>query len=751
MRCAHLGPWLLVGLAAAPLQAQPTRATLEGTVRDVYGNPIMGVNVVLIGTLYGAATDAHGYYVIENVPAGSYTVRASAVGYVPAEASVHLNPDAKERIDFALVPTIVEAPEVVVTAARRAQPMEQVPVSLSVLPLSALAQRGIASLDEALRYVPGVQMAGNQVNIRGSSGFTYNAGSRVLLLVDGFPMLAPDADGIPFELLPIAQIDRIEVLKGPGSALYGSGALGGVVQVITRDFPEQAETEVWLSSGAYKPVRYAEWRAHWDGARQWRPFGTAIFTHARRLNDRLGGWIHATYLHDTGHLNANERTMLQGYAKLRWQPRADVRVVVLSGLTWRRSNAFLYWNGLRDPLNPGRIPASGSKDAVGTNDTQSLQWTFLPALTHVLSPQLFYTAGGRLYALALRPLDEQGRPKPLSKGTLGFRYGGQLQFDWQPTASQYLTLGATADALATRSSFFPTADHQPFRSQPEIAAFGQWEQALGLHWRFTGGLRFDAYQVRADRWITRLSPKTNLLFQAQRNLTLHAAFGLGFRVPSLAERYIENQDFFPIVSNPDLLPETSTGYELGLRYRKNAGSLAEMQLELALFRTEYQDLIEPRFQRERLAFQFVNLTRARIQGLETLLKLNLLSNRFESQLGYTWLDAKDLTGPQPFPLSFRSRHLFKSGLTIALPAQLSTGADLRLASRPERIDSEFARFVPDADVTVPVRVLDLRLSWQHPKLTLTLLVKNALDYYYVERPALLAPPRHLQLQLQWRP
>jgi len=749
MNCIYL--WLLLSIAALPLQAQPTSATLAGTVRDIYGNPLMGVNVVLVGTLYGAATNIDGNYVIENIPAGLYTVRASAVGYVPAEASVDLTAGATQRVDFALVPTVVEVPEVVVTAARRAQPIEQVPISLSVLPLHALTERGVATLDDALRYIPGVQMAGNQVNIRGSSGFTYNAGSRVLLLLDGFPMLAPDADGIPFELLPIAQIDRIEVLKGPGSALYGSGALGGVVQVITRDFPEQPETEIRLSSGAYEPVRYAEWRARWEGARHWRPFGTVIVTHARRLNDRLGGWVHATYLHDSGHLNASERTMLQGHAKLRWQPTADVRVVVLSGLTWRRSDSFLYWNGLRDPLNPGRIPASGSKDAVGTNDTQSLQWTLLPALTHVVSPKLFYTASGRLYMLALRPLDEQGRPKPLSKGTLGFRYGGQLQLDWQPTSGQYLTIGATADALATRSSFFPETDGHPFRSQPEIAAFGQWEQAVGLRWRLTGGLRFDAYQLRPNRWITRLSPKANGLFQAHRNLTLHAALGLGFRVPSVAERYIENQDFFPIVSNPDLLPETSMGYELGLRYRKNAGNLAEAQLELAVFRTDYQDLIEPRFQRERLAFQFVNLTRARIQGFETLLRLKLLGERFESQIGYTWLEAKDLTGPAPLPLSFRSRHLFKGGLTLALPARLSTGADLRLASRPERIDSEFARFVPDAEVTVPVRVLDLRLSWQYSKLILTLMVKNALDYYYVERPALLAPPRHLQLQLQWRP
>ncbi len=160
MNCIYL--WLLLSIAALPLQAQPTSATLAGTVRDIYGNPLMGVNVVLVGTLYGAATNIDGNYVIENIPAGLYIVRASAVGYVPAEASVDLTAGATQRVDFALVPTVVEVPEVVVTAARRAQPIEQVPISLSVLPLHALTERGVATLDDALRYIPGVQMAGNQ-------------------------------------------------------------------------------------------------------------------------------------------------------------------------------------------------------------------------------------------------------------------------------------------------------------------------------------------------------------------------------------------------------------------------------------------------------------------------------------------------------------------------------------------------------------------------------------------------------------
>jgi iron complex outermembrane receptor protein len=169
-----------------------------------------------------------------------------------------------------------------------------------------------------------------------------------------------------------------------------------------------------------------------------------------------------------------------------------------------------------------------------------------------------------------------------------------------------------------------------------------------------------------------------------------------------------------------------------------------MTADAAAFRSTYRRLVEPTFVPSEFAFQFVNLTRARVRGIEITAAMETPSDGAGIRLGYTFLDARDLSADEP--LVFRSRHLLKVGATSeAGPIQI--GADLRIASAPERVDSDFARFVPDAHLMGPTRVVDLRAgtSWRSVRVMLHL--KNALDYYYLERPALLAPPRHAIVQI----
>ena len=225
---------LFLILTVAPA-ARAQTAVVYGTVEDELGHPVPGAHVVLENTTVGAVAAMDGTYTIESVPPGPQTLVASAVGFRRTTRSVVAEPGARLGVDFVLEEILLESGEVVVTALRRPEVTALVPVSVSVVTNEDLQDRNVLALDDALRYTPGVQMAENQVNIRGSSGFSYNVGSRVLLLVDGVPMLGPETGGVPFDALPLPQVARIEVVKGPGSALYGSGALGGVINVITRD------------------------------------------------------------------------------------------------------------------------------------------------------------------------------------------------------------------------------------------------------------------------------------------------------------------------------------------------------------------------------------------------------------------------------------------------------------------------------------------------------------------------------------
>lgn len=719
------------------------QGAIIGQVTFEGGEPLPGVNVFVAGTTLGAATDVDGSYRIPRVPAGLHTVRASAIGFITRSAEVRVESGAEVRLDFELQEATIQGDEVVVTASRREQLSSRVPASVSSLGAEELQARNNVSLDDALQQMSGVQMAGNQVNIRGSSGFSYNTGSRVLLLVDGLPMLRPDADGIPFDALPMNQVDRIEVLKGPGSALYGGGALGGVVNVITKDYPTRPETFVDAHAGFYEPVRYDTWRSRWNGADTPRPMGGISAGHARRFGNGGGFWINFSYRGDASHLRLDESRQMQAHAKVGLPIGHLTRFSLLTGITRRTSDGFLFWNGARDALNPGVLDIGRSAPGTGASDNLVNEMSLHPSLTRLFGGDFLLAIRGRVFGVLIQPLDDEGNPRPVSAGTAGFRYGGEIQMSYSHEDSRFITAGITGDANATRSSFFE--EDIPL-SQPEGAAFVQWEESILNRLDVGAGARLDLYRIRAGLIERKLSPKLSAAYILADGFVLRGAFGDGFRVPSVAERFVSNSDYLPIVTNIEVRPEISRSYEIGARsYSSIAGW--SVVLDGAFFWNDYRRLVEPVFIPRERAFQFVNLTRARIRGTEFNVEASAPDGRVRLQTGYTYLDARDLALNEP--LVFRSEHLLKTSGTWR-PGIFEAGFDLRLASRPRRVDSDFALFVKDADRMVATRVLDLRLGINWRGLRATIHVKNALDYYYLERPALLAPPRHFTVQTALR-
>ncbi|MBP1649048.1 MAG: TonB-dependent receptor plug, partial [Bacteroidetes bacterium] len=205
---------------------------------------IVGANVLLRGTTRGTTTDIQGAYRLRDVFPGTYTLIFSIVGYERVTRSGVVVEEGKETVvNVGMDQAPVQAEQIVVTASKRDQSLEDVPVSISILDAADIQRRNSQAIDDALRYVPGVNMTGTQVNIRGSSGYSLGAGSRVLMLLDGIPFIAGDTGELNFEAIPMGQVDRIEVVKGASSALYGSNALGGVINVITKPIPEGTATD----------------------------------------------------------------------------------------------------------------------------------------------------------------------------------------------------------------------------------------------------------------------------------------------------------------------------------------------------------------------------------------------------------------------------------------------------------------------------------------------------------------------------
>ncbi len=749
-KCFFLSLMICFSFSDGALFAQAGSSVLEGTVVSEDQTTLPGVSIFLPQLSRGTTTDTNGRFRIAGLPEGNYTVQISMVGYQSVSMTVQLIQNESHEIDITLITGIFYSDALVVTATRRSQLIGRVSVSMNTITPEELNFKNVLSLENAIEYLPGVQVLGNSVNIRGSSGFTYGAGSRVLLLVDGVPLMGPDQGGLDFDGLPFTQTQQIEVLKSPGSALYGGGALGGVINIITKNFSETPENTIRIFGGVYEPVRYSVWRENWDQASDYRIHRGLLFGRSHQVNQRFGYWLSGKLQQDEGYLRNNELSNVELYAKTGWNLTDQIDFSLYSGIRRNRSQQFLYWNGLNDPLNPGEI-SLGGETAAGANEGLSDRLTILPVFIHQVSETFRYSLKGRLFGVAFRPIDSEGNVRPSDKHNVGVRYGGEAQFDLDLSENFLITSGLTFDENYVRSDIFVGEDGLTVRNQPEGAVFTQFEYLWNNRLTTTAGVRYDVYQIHTQSSASQLSPKLSASYQFTDHATLRASYGRGFRVPSVAERFFSNRDFFPLESNITLKPETSTGLEAGMTYMRPLADNFFMKTDLTGFWNNYEDLVEPTFVPEIGAFQFVNLVSAQIRGFETSMSLSTIDNQYELAASYTYLDTIDKVTNEA--LTYRSSHLMKVSGRSALTSWADIGVDFRSVSAPKQVDSDFSLFVPDAELFPKIVVTDIRLRLksdrpeQKIRVSGTILINNLFDYYYVSRPAFFAPPRNGQLIL----
>ena len=250
-----------LSLAARSAVAQAGTGTVTGIIRDAEtGVPVEGASVQVRGTLLTTVSNAQGQFILSGVPTAPHTLRYIAIGYA-ADSMPGLAVKAGESrtLDLVMHRTPLDLQEIVVTASRLSERRAETPASVAVLPFSEILARNVSTINHALEFVPGVTFNGpDQMDIRGSTGFARGVGSRVLMLLDGHPALSADGGEINFRALPVIDLARTEVVKGAYSALYGSNALGGVVNLITTPVDDRPTTAARAHFDAYDvPSNYA--------------------------------------------------------------------------------------------------------------------------------------------------------------------------------------------------------------------------------------------------------------------------------------------------------------------------------------------------------------------------------------------------------------------------------------------------------------------------------------------------------------
>ncbi len=227
--------------AAASVFANDTeireRATVRGHVVQLEtGDKIPFLTVSLRGTMIGTATDESGCYILKNVPTGRFTLEVSGIGYLTACKEITLEKDQVLTVNFEMEENAEEIDEVVVSANRMETTRRLAPTLVNVMTPKLFNNTHSACLAEGLNFLPGLRVETNcqncgfkQVRMNGLDGH-YSQ-----ILIDSRPVFSALAGVYGLDQIPANMIDRVEVMRGGGSALFGSSAIGGTINIITRE------------------------------------------------------------------------------------------------------------------------------------------------------------------------------------------------------------------------------------------------------------------------------------------------------------------------------------------------------------------------------------------------------------------------------------------------------------------------------------------------------------------------------------
>ena len=247
-RAVSILSMLLFILISIPAIAQKTDANVFGDVKTK-GEHVPYVTVYLEGTTHGTTTDETGHYMLVNLPVGDYILVAQALGFKKQKSKISLEKGKSIEINFDLEEEVLSLDDVVITGTKTFKRQTDSPVIVNVLDAKTMGMIQVNTLSEGLVFQPGLRLETDcqtcnytQLRMNGLGG-AYSQ-----ILINSRPIFSPLTGLYGLEQIPSNMIERIEVVRGGGSALYGSSAIGGTVNVITR-IPDKNSYEVMFNQG----------------------------------------------------------------------------------------------------------------------------------------------------------------------------------------------------------------------------------------------------------------------------------------------------------------------------------------------------------------------------------------------------------------------------------------------------------------------------------------------------------------------
>jgi len=696
---------LFIILYATILQAA-SKGTITGLVTEIKtGKKLPGVNIQIKGTLLGASSDINGQFIIPRVPAGNYTLRASMIGHLPHKISdVWVEPGKKAKVSFKLEETTINFDPLVVTASKMQKELDATPNSVSVVAAPEIRERNALRVDQVLETVPGVNFIRDQVNIRGSTGFTLGAANRTLLLVDGVPVMTSDTGQFNWDLLPVLDIEQIEVVKGAGSALWGTAALGGVINIITKSPTEEGKLLFRVTAGEYDEPRYEKWR--WTNIPQ--QFGRMDVSYSRRLGPiglRLSVGRHVS----TGYTEVDDFKRWNVTGKFTYNFQNGSAWTFYSSYNYNVGGIFVGWD---DPQKPFLSPSNrNSRGKIKmANFYTKYNWVISPKAALKFRISYLMSLMGNQFVTSADFNPANG-------------LGAEIQGDLLPFSNLDITYGFEYKWDTGNTKYF--GEHKGYT----VGLYSQVEYRLFKDkLRLSPGLRYDRYQLIDGLSQSLLSPRFGINYRPFQSTVLRASAGSGFRAATIAERYLDIESSSVVIeANPELEAETSWSFDCGWRQYITRNWF----FEIGAFNNTFDNLIEIDLRQSeiefakdiRVAVRFKNLLKARIQGLEFTTSGRWWRDRLRFQATATILDHEDLETHEP--LTYRPKVIAFVNPSLRL-GTWEFHVDYRYASRIEAVK------LYQYDDRVPQKVWNFRLIYHLGNIDIQAAVNNAMDYYYTQ-------------------
>ena len=736
------------------------------------GLAIIGAHVMLNKDI-GTTTDSDGNYSIE-IPVGINSITFKFIGFTTENKVIIAKENEPYILNVEMSEESRKLDAVVVSAGKFEQKISDVTVSMEIIKPSMIESENNVSIEEAITKVPGVVVLERQASIRGGSGYSFGAGSRVLMLVDDLPMLTGASGESRWDFAPVENIEQIEVIKGASSALYGSSALNGAINVRTK-FPTSTKGETKITSyyGIYgQPEREAiRWYTDYNPI-----FSGTRFSHGQVLGN-LDLIVSGNISSDNSWRQNDEEQRYRFSVNTRYRSKKHEGLSYSLNTNYmkRKGNLYLLW------LDGDSGVYKTSSDFDHTYHNQNL--SISPSVTYFYNGRTKHSLKARVYSIRNRNNTGQKNYDDMFYEEYQFQKFFDKELTW--------TSGLTSSQVLSDSEIYGSEYHNSI----SMGAYSQVDKKFN-RLKFSLGARWEAHKIDDENFSSHPVFRSGLNYQLYDNGFLRASFGQGFRYPTIAERYTQtgagSVNIFP---NADVKPEkgwsSEIAYKQGFRFGGWNG-----YIDLATFWTEYTDMIEfmfgyhsdsinlypesEYFLERIIGFKAYNVSNARIYGIDftATAEGKILSIPVKLLAGYTYTNPIDMDfvdslglNADEAVLKYRFYHNAKIDIEFS-PKKFVIGMSMDYHSKIVNIDAAFedTLCLPNSDFPLyliggPVGifpgmkeyretydkgklVFNFRLGYEfNDRIKANVILKNAFNREYMGRPGDVRAPRNITFQL----